>query len=97
MHPNWKLLQTGGHCYVSVADMDVNGKRLAVGVTDDSVVLYAAPYDDEWKFFEEEKAAWPLGSEEDMSAFIEDSKGYFTKEQQKAILKEHQRHLEMLW
>ncbi|MGI9952496.1 hypothetical protein V3F56_09065 [Moorellaceae bacterium AZ2] len=83
------------YCYVSVADMEVNGERLAVGVTDDSVVLYAHPYDEEWRFFEEEKAAWSLGTGEDVKVFIEESRKYLSKEQQEAILKEHQRHQEM--
>jgi len=97
MEIQWRLLQTGGHCYVSVADMEVNGERLAVSVTDDAVALHPAPYDEAWEFFNEEKASWVLCSEEDVQAFLQDSKKYFTEEQQKAILEERRRHLESLF
>lgn len=88
----WKRLQTGGCCYVSVADFKICGKLLAVGVTDDSIAIYKQPYDAEWRFFENELVSWPLADEEDVLRFLNESRKYFSKQQQNLILEEHRNY-----
>lgn len=90
---SWELLQTGGHVYVAVRDMDVRGVgTVAVGAADDSVVVHDRPYDDGWGFLEREAVRWwPLDTEKDIGRFLEDSRGFFTPEQQREILAQRER------
>jgi hypothetical protein len=87
---DWKMLDTGGHVYVSIKDMVLKGDKgkRAVGVTADAVCVYGKPYDDEWSFFEDEDISWFLETPEQIADFVESSKDIFTEEQQEDILKQ---------
>lgn len=83
----WVLLDTGGHVYVAVKDMDVAGLgTVAVGVSSDAVVLHGRPYDEDWEFLGEHREWWPLADEGDVRAFLESSGGWFSAEQQEEVL-----------
>ena len=86
----WRLLQTGGHIYVLVKDMELEGRgKAAVSVSDDAVVVHSVPYDDDWVFFDKEEEWWSLGDEKDVQKFLGSSEDVFTPEQQREILKAH--------
>ncbi|MGB9804728.1 hypothetical protein [Desulfofundulus sp.] len=89
----WQILQTGGHVYVSVKDMKLKGSdtKFAVGVADDSVCIYDAPYDEKWTFFDKEAKCWPICTAEDVRNFLIQSKEFFTPEQQEDILRQRDR------
>ncbi len=93
----WKVLQTGGHVYVSVKDMKLKGTdaKVAVGVADDSVCIYDAPYDEEWTFFDREAKWWSINTAEDVRNFLIESKEFFTPEQKEDILRQRDKMSEI--